>query len=227
MVNTIQRAREMLALRVRVRDTVEHAKGRYDFGRVVTHSPVMREVLEMARRAAESDHTTILIQGESGTGKEVLAKAIHYNSPRAQAPLISLNCAALPDTLAGERTLRLRTRSLHRRAPPQGRPHRESLGRYALPRRNRQHLGQPAGETIARSRRGIFIASAGQSRSMPTFASSPQLTRSQKKRSRKAGSAKTFSTASTSFRSSFRRCASVAKTSCPWLSTSCSTSTRS
>jgi two-component system response regulator AtoC len=99
MVNTIQRATEMLALRVRVHDTVEHAKGRYDFGRVVTQSPAMREVLEMARRTAESDHTTILIQGESGTGKEVLAKAIHYNSPRAQAPLISLNCAALPDTL--------------------------------------------------------------------------------------------------------------------------------
>jgi two-component system response regulator AtoC len=99
MVNTIQRATEMLALRVRVRDTVEHAKGRYDFGRVVTESPAMREVLHMARRASESDHTTILIQGESGTGKEVLAKAIHYNSSRAQAPLISLNCAALPDTL--------------------------------------------------------------------------------------------------------------------------------
>ena len=99
MVATIQRATEMLALRVRVRDTVEHAKGRYDFGRVVTESPVMCEMLEMARRAAESEHTTILIQGESGTGKEVLAKAIHYNSPRAQAPLVSLNCAALPDTL--------------------------------------------------------------------------------------------------------------------------------
>ena len=99
MVSTMQRATEMLALRVRVHDTVESAKGRYDFGRVVTQSPGMREVLEMARRAAESDHTTILIQGESGTGKEVLAKAIHYNSPRAQAPLISINCAALPDTL--------------------------------------------------------------------------------------------------------------------------------
>ena len=99
MTNTIRRATEMLALRVRVRDTVESAKGRYDFGRVVTQSPTMREVLEMARRAADSEHTTILIQGESETGKEVLAKAIHYNSPRAQAPLISLNCAALPDTL--------------------------------------------------------------------------------------------------------------------------------
>src|SRR5579862_6946390 len=99
MVSTIQRATEMLSLRVRVRDTVESAKGRYDFCRVVTESPLMRDVLEMARRAAEAEHTTILIQGESGTGKEVLAKAIHYNSPRAHAPMISLNCAALPDTL--------------------------------------------------------------------------------------------------------------------------------
>jgi two-component system response regulator AtoC len=99
MVDTLQSAAEMLALRVRVHDTVQSAKGLYDFGRVVTMSPVMCEILQMARRAAESERTTILIQGESGTGKEVLAKAIHYNSPRAQMPLISLNCAALPDTL--------------------------------------------------------------------------------------------------------------------------------
>ncbi len=99
MLHTIQRATETLALRVRVQDTVDSAKGRYDFGRVVTQSPAMQRVLEMARRAAESDHTTVLIQGESGTGKEVLAKAIHYNSARAQQPLISINCAALPDTL--------------------------------------------------------------------------------------------------------------------------------
>ena len=99
MVSTLRRATEMLALRVRVHDTVETAKGRYDFGRVVTESPCMREVLQMARSAAESDRTTILIQGESGTGKEVLAKSIHYNSSRAQMPLVSLNCAALPDTL--------------------------------------------------------------------------------------------------------------------------------
>jgi len=99
MVSTVRRATEMLAFRIRVHDTVQSAKGRYDFGRVVTQSPVMRQVLEMARSAAQSDHTTVLIQGESGTGKEVLAKAIHYNSPRAQAPMVSLNCAALPDTL--------------------------------------------------------------------------------------------------------------------------------
>jgi two-component system, NtrC family, response regulator AtoC len=99
MVNTIGRASEVLALRVRVRDSVQDARGRYDFGRVVTRNAPLAAMLEQAKKAAESDKTTILIQGESGTGKEVLAKTVHYYSPRAQAPLISLNCAALPDAL--------------------------------------------------------------------------------------------------------------------------------
>jgi two-component system response regulator AtoC len=99
MVNTVQRATEMLALRVRVRDTVETAKGRYDFGRIVTQNWKVRELLEMVKKAAESDKTTILVLGESGTGKGVLARAIHYGSPRAAMPLLELNCAALPDTL--------------------------------------------------------------------------------------------------------------------------------
>ena len=99
MTATLKRASEMLDLRVRVRDTVETAKGQYDFGRVVTKNPVVREMLEVARKAAETDHTTILIQGESGTGKGVLARAIHYASPRANQPLLELNCATLPDAL--------------------------------------------------------------------------------------------------------------------------------
>jgi len=99
MIATLHRASEMLALRVRVRDNVERAKGRYDFGRIVTENSITRRMLEVARKAAESDHTTILLQGESGTGKGVLAKAIHYASPRAGMPLVELNCAALPDTL--------------------------------------------------------------------------------------------------------------------------------
>jgi len=99
VIANMHRATEMLALRVRVRDTVESAKGRYDFGRVVTRNPTTTRMLEVARKAAEADHTTILIQGESGTGKGVLAKAIHYGSPRAAMPLLELNCAALPDAL--------------------------------------------------------------------------------------------------------------------------------
>ncbi len=99
MIATLNRAGEMLALRVRVRDDVEQARGRYDFGKVVTQNEATSRMLEVARKAAESDHTTILLQGESGTGKSVFAKAIHYASPRASMPLLELNCAALPDTL--------------------------------------------------------------------------------------------------------------------------------
>src|SRR5437879_2955446 len=99
LIATLQRATEMLALRVRVRDNVELARGRYDFGKVITLNEATRRMLEVARKAAESDHTTILLQGESGTGKSVFAKAIHYASPRAAMPLLELNCAALPDTL--------------------------------------------------------------------------------------------------------------------------------
>src|ERR1700751_1743121 len=99
LIATLHRASEMLALRVRVRDDVEQARGRYDFGKVVTLNEATRRVLEIARKAAESDHTTILLQGESGTGKSVFAKAIHYASPRASMPLLEINCAALPETL--------------------------------------------------------------------------------------------------------------------------------
>ena len=97
--NTIRRASEMLQLRIRVSETVQSEKGRYDFGKVVTRSPAVAEMLEVARKAAETDRTTILIEGESGTGKEILTKAIHYHSPRASMALMELNCAALPETL--------------------------------------------------------------------------------------------------------------------------------
>jgi two-component system, NtrC family, response regulator AtoC len=99
LIATLHRAGEMLALRVRVRDDIELARGRYDFGKVVTQNEATRRMLEVAHKAAETDHTTILILGENGTGKGVFAKAIHYASPRASMPLLELNCASLPDTL--------------------------------------------------------------------------------------------------------------------------------
>src|SRR5262249_53941467 len=65
---------------------------------VLGESPAIQRVLQIARRAAESP-TTILVLGESGTGKEVLARAIHHWSPRRQHPLIVVNCVALPEQL--------------------------------------------------------------------------------------------------------------------------------
>jgi two-component system NtrC family response regulator len=65
---------------------------------IVGESGQMLEVLSLVRRVAPSE-ATVLIRGESGTGKELIAKAIHYASPRATAPLVRVNCAALPETL--------------------------------------------------------------------------------------------------------------------------------
>ncbi|MBI3635403.1 MAG: sigma-54-dependent Fis family transcriptional regulator, partial [Candidatus Rokubacteria bacterium] len=65
---------------------------------IVTRTPAMEDLLTRARRIAVTD-ATLLIQGESGTGKEMVARAIHAWSPRAQAPFVAVNCAALPETL--------------------------------------------------------------------------------------------------------------------------------
>lgn len=65
---------------------------------LIAESKAMREIIDMARRVADTD-ATILIQGNTGTGKERIAKLIHYQSPRGARPLQSINCAAFPETL--------------------------------------------------------------------------------------------------------------------------------
>jgi two-component system response regulator HydG len=58
----------------------------------------MQEVFSRIRKVAPLA-TTVLIRGESGTGKELVARALHDQSPRASGPLISVNCAAIPESL--------------------------------------------------------------------------------------------------------------------------------
>jgi DNA-binding NtrC family response regulator len=65
---------------------------------VVGGSEKMQEIYRLVERAAES-RATVLIRGESGTGKELVARALHFNSPRKDKPFIAVSCAALPDTL--------------------------------------------------------------------------------------------------------------------------------
>src|SRR5213082_94476 len=65
---------------------------------VVAERPAMRDALELVARVAEHK-TTVLITGERGTGKEVIAQAIHRASPRAAAPFVAINCAAIPESL--------------------------------------------------------------------------------------------------------------------------------
>ncbi len=71
---------------------------RFDPDQVVFRSAAFRRVFEMAKRVASSD-ASVLIQGESGTGKELIASTIHYSSGRREQRFLSVNCAALTETL--------------------------------------------------------------------------------------------------------------------------------
>jgi DNA-binding NtrC family response regulator len=86
-----RRERELNLLRDRVS---RHAASKH----FIARSPAMEEVLELAARVAPLD-TTVLVYGESGTGKEFIVRMIHDQSPRAGAPFVSINCAALTETL--------------------------------------------------------------------------------------------------------------------------------
>ena len=65
---------------------------------MIGESKAMRKVLNAIEKAAASS-ATILITGESGTGKELVARAIHYNSPRVSAPFVPINCGGIPEAL--------------------------------------------------------------------------------------------------------------------------------
>jgi DNA-binding NtrC family response regulator len=86
-----RRERELNLLRERVN---RHAAAKH----FVAGSEAMQHVLELAARVAPID-TTVLVYGESGTGKEFVVRLIHDQSPRAAAPFVSINCAALTETL--------------------------------------------------------------------------------------------------------------------------------
>jgi DNA-binding NtrC family response regulator len=87
----------------RLRDTLQrvqsYQKKRFSFDMIVGDSPQMRELQEVIQRVAESEASCVVLQGESGVGKDLVAKAIHYQSRRAEYPYVAINCAAIPETL--------------------------------------------------------------------------------------------------------------------------------
>jgi two-component system, NtrC family, response regulator AtoC len=96
---TIRNGIEAQALRREVRTYRRERARQFSFEQIVGESPSLREMIDLARKVAASEVSSLLLQGESGTGKDLVAKAAHYSSRRATAPFIAINCAAIPATL--------------------------------------------------------------------------------------------------------------------------------
>ncbi len=76
----------------------QEINSQYDFANIVGQSPAIKKVFTAIRRVSDSD-ANVLICGNSGTGKELVAKALHYNSPRSKGRFVAINCGAITETL--------------------------------------------------------------------------------------------------------------------------------
>jgi DNA-binding NtrC family response regulator len=94
----VKRAVEFKSLQIENRRLHTELENRYGYRSMVGTSPTMQRIFELIGTVCQS-RSTVLITGKSGTGKELVARAVHYQSPRKNGPFIKLNCAALPAEL--------------------------------------------------------------------------------------------------------------------------------
>ncbi len=94
----IEKALEVRALRDENRALKEELGRRYQFDNIIGRSPNMQEIFQTILRVAPS-RATVLLCGESGVGKDLIARAIHYHSPRRDKPFVKINCTAIPENL--------------------------------------------------------------------------------------------------------------------------------
>jgi DNA-binding NtrC family response regulator len=98
LIIAIRRAVERGQMANDLRRLREELSDRHVLDGIVGRSPPMQELARQVRRVLDHDVTVTLL-GELGTGKELIARAIHYTGPRAEGPFVSINCAAVPESL--------------------------------------------------------------------------------------------------------------------------------
>jgi DNA-binding NtrC family response regulator len=95
LLTVVREAVEKYALKRENRSLKSELQDKYTFSNIIGKSAAMQEVFETVRMVSKTQ-SSVLITGESGTGKELAARAIHYNSDRAEAPFITIDCATIP-----------------------------------------------------------------------------------------------------------------------------------
>ena len=98
ILQVVEKALERVHLRREVSQLRQVVEERFGFASLVGKSAKMQEVYTQIEKVAAA-RGTVLIQGESGTGKELVAKAIHFNSPRKSGPFVVIDCGAIPEAL--------------------------------------------------------------------------------------------------------------------------------
>jgi len=95
----VARVLDVVTLRRRLADEMEHRESQYQLSRLIAQSHAMKQLLEQVREVAENPKSSVMLLGETGTGKEFLARVIHHNGARASGPFIGVNCTAIPKEL--------------------------------------------------------------------------------------------------------------------------------
>jgi len=99
VVPVVERSIAYLTLRRRVSFEAQGSAGRYALKDLIANSPSMRGLVSQVQELRQNAKTTVLLQGETGTGKEFIARVLHHNGPRQEAPFVGVNCTAIPREL--------------------------------------------------------------------------------------------------------------------------------
>jgi len=98
LMQVVNKALEIRALREENRELKNALGRRYEFDNIIGRSPAMQEIFATIERVGPT-RATVLLTGESGVGKDLIARAIHFHSPRKDRPLVKINCTAIPENL--------------------------------------------------------------------------------------------------------------------------------
>jgi two-component system response regulator AtoC len=98
VILTLRKAQERERLKRENAELRQEVRREYRFDNIIARSDPMMEIFQTVRKVALYK-STVLLYGESGTGKELIARALHYNSPRVDKPFVAINCGAITETL--------------------------------------------------------------------------------------------------------------------------------